>query len=87
MSRRRRPDSLSPTEAANFVGDAREIRRRLIPYLIRLRPQCPAYVAVDEIISAMDRAETEVTGQAPHWEREFDMSGFVDPSKRAHRKS
>jgi len=86
MSRRRRLDTLSPTEAAQFVEDAREVRRRLIPYLIRLRPQCPSYVAVDEIISAMDRAETAITGQAPHWEREHDMSGFVDPSKRARQE-
>ena len=67
MSRNKRVETLSPIEAANFVQDAEECRRRLIPYLIRLRPQNESYVAIVDVVRALERAETTVTGKAPDW--------------------
>jgi len=67
MSRNKRVETLPPAEAANFVQDAQECRRRLIPYLIRLRPQNESYVAIVDVVQALDRAETEITGKPPDW--------------------
>lgn len=82
MSRNRRVETLSPTEAASFVADAEECRRRLIPCLIRLRPQSDRYLAETAVLRTLDRAETAITGQAPHREKSHDASGHIDPSKQ-----
>lgn len=62
-----RHDKLNDVQTEAFRADAEECRRRMIPYLISLRPQNAAYVAIAQVVQALERAEVEATGKTPGW--------------------
>lgn len=83
MSRNKRVETLSPTEVASFVADAHEWQQRLISYLTRLRPQNESYVAIVDVVQALERAEMALTGKASDWALGHS-TGEVPKSERSN---